>query len=216
MSGVPSPYFILSVNKRTWWELGKFSVMGCYATFTESPAMRQSTRYGNRALPKGCPVSAEPVICRRLCWPSNFAPKETLPGAIQEPRSWVANGRSPHPSGDVPRAVANVVFQPKSMSALSRRRGERLQPPRPPFCLALGIYERPGDGAAHQHHDPAHEEAGVEPVERCRGALNNPAHEPLRSRCPTTPRGRRQATMRTRRGRSGRVSRRPSVKSNAQ
>jgi hypothetical protein len=42
----------------------------------------------------------------------------------------VANGRSPHPSGDVPRAVANVVFQPKSMVALSSERGERLQPPR--------------------------------------------------------------------------------------
>ena len=37
--------------------------IGGYATFTASPAMRQSTRYGNRAFPKGCPVSAEPVIC---------------------------------------------------------------------------------------------------------------------------------------------------------
>src|SRR5438876_5482905 len=70
--------------------------------------------------------------------------------------NWVASGRSPHPSGDVPRAAANVVFQPKSMAALSGRRGERLQPPRPPSCLALGIYERHGDGAAHQHNDPAH------------------------------------------------------------
>jgi hypothetical protein len=30
--------------------------------------------------------------------------------------------------------------------ALSSEGGERLQPPRPPFCLALGIYERHGDG----------------------------------------------------------------------
>src|SRR6266404_321758 len=82
-----------------------------------------------------------------------------------------------HPSGDVPTAVANVVFQPKSMVALSSRRGKRLQPQRLPFCLALGIYERHGDGATHQHNDPAYEEAGVEPVERCRGALNNTAHD---------------------------------------
>jgi hypothetical protein len=62
---------------------------------------------------------------------------------------WVANGRLPHPSGDVLRAVAIFVFQPNSMVALSSRRGERLQPPRPLFRLALGIYERHGDGAAH-------------------------------------------------------------------
>ena len=58
----------------------------------------------------------------------------------------------------------------------SNRRGERLQPPRLPFCLSLGIYERHGDGAAHQHNDPAHEEAGVESVERDRGGLNHAAH----------------------------------------
>jgi hypothetical protein len=38
------------------------------------------------------------------------------------------NERSPHPSGDVPTAVENVVFQPKSMVALSSRRGKRLRP----------------------------------------------------------------------------------------
>ena len=63
------------------------------------------------------------------------------------------------------------------MVALSSRRGERLQLPRPPFCLALGIYERHGDAAAHQHNDPAHEEAGVEPVERGCRALNNTTHD---------------------------------------
>src|SRR5215831_7281251 len=54
---------------------------------------------------------------------------------------------------------------------------QRLLPLRPAFRLALGIYERHGDGAANQHNDSAHEEAGVEPVERCCGALNNTAHD---------------------------------------
>src|SRR5262249_19028800 len=79
------------------------------------------------------------------------------------------------PSSDVPRAVANVVFQSKCITALSSRRGERLQPREPPFCLPLGIYERHRHRAAHQHDDPAHEEAGVEPIERCRGALDDTA-----------------------------------------
>jgi len=82
---------------------------------------------------------------------------------------------SRNPSRDVPRAVANVVFQSKCIIALSNRRSERLEPRGPPFCLPLGIYERHRHGAPHQHDDPAHEEAGVEPFERCRGALDDTA-----------------------------------------